>query len=130
MVDQLLLTPDEAAELLRVASGDVIAMIEAGDLAGLKVAGQWRLTSESVKDFVVKGLKKQNLKALERAFSDQSRWARIIEEDPKFAQSIADGNFEPNSMGAFLQEVLRVSGASKEGKVVPIRGKSGEESDS
>lgn len=121
-MDHILLTPEETAELLRVAESDVIAMIEHGDLAALRVADQWRITIDSVKEFVTSGLRKQNAKALERALSDHSMWARILEEDPAFTHRIESGRFEANTMGAFLQEALSVSRAAKSGKVVPIRG--------
>jgi excisionase family DNA binding protein len=129
-LDHPLLTPEEAAELLSVSAADVISLIENGDLAGLQIAGHWRITFDSIKDFVASGLRKQNVKALERAFLDHSKWARIIEEDPAFARSIEDGTFELGTMGAFLKEALLVSRASKIENVIPIRGKSDDNADS
>lgn len=129
-MDHPLLTPEEAGELLRVSAADVISLIDDGDLAGLQIAGHWRITFDSVKDFVASGIRKQNVKALGRAFLDHSRWTRIIEEDPEFARGIENGYFEPGTMGAFLKEALLVSCASKSENVVPIRGKSDDNADS
>ncbi len=121
MVEHILLTPEEAAELLRIEPQDVIAMIEDSTLAGLQVRGHWRVTSESVTQFLSDNLRAQNLKALSRKLNDQNAWAKLLEETPEFKEKIENEHFESGSMGEFLQEALAVAKGTKSGKVVQFK---------
>jgi len=49
--DQIL-TPAEAAAILRVSEADVTASLDKGDLKGKKIGGQWRVTRAAVDDFL------------------------------------------------------------------------------
>lgn len=121
-MDQPLLTADEVAELLRIEPSDAVALVEDGSLAGFQVRGQWRITFESIKQFVSQNLQKQNLKALERKLHDHSVWARALQDAPELAQQIKSGSFEAGTMGAFLQEALAASKGGSSGKVVTFPG--------
>lgn len=121
MTEQILLTPEEAAELLRITPQDVVAMIEDGTLAGLQIRGHWRVTSESITQFLSENLRAQNLKALSRKLSDRNVWAKLLEESPKFKKQIENEHFEPGSMGEFLQEALAVAAGTKSGNVVQFK---------
>jgi excisionase family DNA binding protein len=46
------LSPADAARLLGVTEGDVIASLEAGDLKGKKIGSQWRLTRAQLAQFL------------------------------------------------------------------------------
>jgi excisionase family DNA binding protein len=46
------LTPEQVATMLGVAQADVLASLEAGDLKGKKIGRQWRVTRESVAQFM------------------------------------------------------------------------------
>ena len=48
----LVLTLEEAAELMKVAPGLVERHLESGELAGRKLDGEWRTTSRAVLEFV------------------------------------------------------------------------------
>ncbi len=130
MAEQILLTPEEASELLRVTSQDVIAMIEDGALAGLQIRGHWRVTSESVTQFLSENLRTQNLRALSRKLNDHNVWAKLLEESPEFKKQIENKHFEPGSMGAFLQEALAVARGTKSGNVVQFKNSTDEPKDS
>ena len=119
-MDTVLLTPEEAATLLRVSEADVLNLVRCGDIAALNVAGKWRITSESVIEYIAAGLRKQNAKALGRALSDRARWAEALRDMPDVLAIIEGGEFQPGSMGAFLQEALAVRDATTEGKVTRI----------
>jgi excisionase family DNA binding protein len=46
------MTPDEAAKFLKVAAEDVVAAIEAGDLKARKIGSAYRISKESLQDFL------------------------------------------------------------------------------
>lgn len=103
----VLLTPEEVAELLRVAPADVLGLLEAGELAGMPIAGQWRVQGESVKEFLCAGLQRENLRTLERALRDPGRWRKVVREFPDVATAIEQREQAPNSLGALLKEALK-----------------------
>ena len=100
-MSQILLTPDEVAHLLRVARTDVLAMLEQGTLSGMPVAGEWRIRSDSVHDFLREGLERENTRAIEEAFNEPARWAKALREFPDLVANIEAGEHPPDSMGAF-----------------------------
>jgi excisionase family DNA binding protein len=46
------MTPAEAAQFLKVAAEDVVAAIEAGDLKARKIGSAYRISKESLQDFL------------------------------------------------------------------------------
>ena len=46
------LSPADAAKVLGVSEGDVIASLEAGDLKGTRIGSQWRLTRAQLAAFL------------------------------------------------------------------------------
>jgi excisionase family DNA binding protein len=46
------LSPAEAAVMLKVTEADVIASLEAGDLKGKRIGSQWRVTRSAVEQFL------------------------------------------------------------------------------
>jgi excisionase family DNA binding protein len=130
MTDHILLTPEEAAEILRVSKEDVIDLIEDGSLAGLKIKNKWRITTESITQFLSDNLKKQNLKALNKKLKDHNLWAELLNQSPEFKKKIENEKHEPGSMGAFLQEALAVKKGTESGEVVQFRSPSHETEDS
>jgi excisionase family DNA binding protein len=46
------MTPDEAAQFLKVSAEDVVAAIEAGDLKARKLGNAYRISKESLNDFL------------------------------------------------------------------------------
>lgn len=118
MGEEVLLTEGEAAELLRLDPADVVALVEKGDIAGFETRGKWRVTLESVKEYVAASLRKQNLKAAKNKLQSHQAWANILQESPDLAEEIEKNSFEPGTMGAFLQEALADSRQGKSSNVV------------
>ena len=50
--NQVLLTPEEVADVLRIAPSDVMSLLEDGSLSGMLVAGHGRVRAQSVTDFL------------------------------------------------------------------------------
>jgi excisionase family DNA binding protein len=46
------LSPTEAASVLRVTEADVIASLEAGDIKGKRIGSQWRVTRSAIDEFM------------------------------------------------------------------------------
>jgi excisionase family DNA binding protein len=116
---EVLLTPEEVADSLRIPPADVLRLLEEGRLAGLQVAGHLRVRAESVNDFLREGLQRQNLRAIERALHDPARWAKVLREFPDVATSVEQSAQSPNSFAAFLNNALRHHGAEE---VLPTMG--------
>lgn len=115
MSQPLLLTPEEVADLLRLCPADVIGLLEDGSLAGLPIAGHWRVRTESVIDFLRDGLRRENVRAIEKALNDPARWAKVLREFPDLMTSIEQEEYSPNSLGAFLKDALKYDEANAEG---------------
>jgi len=82
-------------------------MLEQGTLSGMPVAGEWRIRSDSVHDFLREGLERENTRAIEEAFNEPARWAKALREFPDLVANIEAGEHSPDSMGAFLKDALR-----------------------
>jgi excisionase family DNA binding protein len=52
-----LLTPEDVAKRLNVSEYTVRRLLRTGELQGLKVGGQWRITPSAVKDYIDKQAK-------------------------------------------------------------------------
>ena len=46
------MTPDEAAGILKVAAEDVVAAIEAGDLKAKKLGNAYRISKKALEEFL------------------------------------------------------------------------------
>jgi TIR domain len=111
---QVLLTPEEVADMLQVAPADVIGLLEAGSLAGMPIAGYWRVRADSISDFLRDGLQRENLRTIERALYDPVHWANVLGKFPEVAIAVEQRDYFPNSLGAFLKDALRHSEATSE----------------
>jgi excisionase family DNA binding protein len=47
-----LLSPEQAAEILGVAPGDVLMELEAGNLKGRRIGTQWRIPRAALDEFL------------------------------------------------------------------------------
>ncbi len=104
--NQILLTPEEVADVLRIAPADVMSLLEEGSLSGMPIRGQWRVRAQSVTDFLREGLQRENIQSLERSLRDPARWAKVLREFPDVMQTLQEGKYSPNSLGAFLKDSL------------------------
>ncbi|SMF94913.1 DNA binding domain-containing protein, excisionase family [Methylomagnum ishizawai] len=119
-MNQIFLTPEEVAELLRVSTDDVVELIEDGSLSALQIGGSWRVTQESLTGFLSNGLKAQNLKAINRVMQDPIAWANMLREFPDVANSIIDGDFKDGTFGEFLQKALATSNGVASGAITTL----------
>ncbi len=51
-MDDDILTAEEAAALLRVKADTILELLKTSELAGRKIAGEWRTTKRALLDFV------------------------------------------------------------------------------
>jgi excisionase family DNA binding protein len=114
--EPLLLTPEEVADLLRVTREEALGLMQDGDLAGMQIAGQWRIRADSVNDFLSHGLQRKNLRMLDRELNNPARWAIMLQEFPELAAKIEQGDHELDSFGFFLKGALQKTGAGTEEK--------------
>jgi excisionase family DNA binding protein len=105
-MDYVLLSHDEAAALLGLSSEQVIALIDSGELGGLRVAGDWRVPLKSITRMLAVGTSAQTMRAVERVFNDKNAWDRVFGAHPEVTQSVESGAFPKGSVGALLKEAL------------------------
>ena len=49
-----LLSPGDVANALKVSEGDVLAILESGELAGKKIGSTWRIKRSSLDEYLAK----------------------------------------------------------------------------
>lgn len=118
-MDYVLLSPDEVGVLLNLSRDEVVRLVETGELAGLKVAGHWRVPLKSIAQMLANGLKEQNIRALERVFNDNEAWNRVFGAHPEITQAIEAGAFPVGTVGAYLKEAIGISRDQQSGQVGP-----------
>jgi excisionase family DNA binding protein len=118
-MDYVLLSPGEVATLLNLGEDEVVALVETGELRGLRVAGHWRVPLKSVAEMLATGLKEQDVRALERVFNDHATWQRVFGAHPEVTQSIEAGEFPRGTIGAYLKEAIGLSRQQQAGQVGP-----------
>ncbi len=118
-MDYVLLSPGEVGTLLNIAPEEVVALVETGELAGLRVAGHWRVPLKSVAAMLATGLKDQNVRALERVFDDAATWTRVFGAHPEVTQTLEAGQFPEGTVGAWLKEAIAIYRQQQSGQVGP-----------
>ena len=108
-MDYVLLTPDEAGALLSLDSDEIVGLIESGELAGLRINGQWRVPLKSITALLAAGTRLPTAGALERVFNDHGTWHRVFGAHPEVTQEIAAGEFPTGSVGAYLKQAIGLS---------------------
>ena len=116
-MDYVLLSPEEVGALLNLSSGEIVGLVETGELAGLRISGQWRVPLKSVAQMLAAGLKEQNVRALERVFNDPHTWLRVFGSHPEVTQSIETGDFPIGTVGAYLQQAISLTRDQRAGRV-------------
>jgi excisionase family DNA binding protein len=118
-LDYVLLSPEEAAELLNLSAKEVVDLVETGELGGLRVAGHWRIPLKSIAHLLSEGMKAQNVRALERVFNDHATWKRVFGAHPEVTQLIEEGAFPYGTVGAYLKEAISIARSQRAGSVGP-----------
>ena len=108
-MDYVLLTPEEAATLLNFEPGEIVGLIETGELGGLKVAGQWRVPLKSITQLLADGVKLKTARSLAQVFEDHATWRRVFGAHPEVTQQLEAGQFPPGSVGARLKEAIALA---------------------
>ena len=107
-MEYVLLTPDEAGALLNISRDDIVGLVETGELAGLRIAGHWRIPLKSITALLAAGMKSQTARSLERVFNDPTAWTQVFGAHPEITQQIEAGQFPTGSVGAYLKDALGV----------------------
>ena len=118
-MDYVMLSEEEAATLLNLSEHEIVELIEAGELGGLKIAGHWRVPLKSITQMLAAGVKTQTVRALEQVFEDHATWQRVFGAHPEVTQSIEAGEFPSGSVGAYLKEAIAMSRSQRRGQVGP-----------
>lgn len=118
-MDYVLLSPEEAAILLNLDRGEIVELVESGELGGLRVAGHWRIPLKSITRLLADGVKTQTVRALEKVFEDHATWRRVFGSHPEVTQSIEAGEFPQGSVGAYLKEAISLARQQRAGRVGP-----------
>ena len=105
-MDYVLLSPEEAAALLKRSPQDIVALIESGELGGLKVAGQWRVPLKAITQMLATGMEQHTAQALKMAFDDHATRQRVFGAHPEVTQEIEAGEFPVGSVGAYLKDAI------------------------
>jgi excisionase family DNA binding protein len=115
----VMLSEEEAAALLNLSEHEIVELIEAGELGGLKIAGHWRVPLKSISQMLAAGVKTQTVRALEKVFEDHATWQRVFGAHPEVTQSIEAGEFPSGSVGAYLKEAIAIARSQRRGQVGP-----------
>jgi len=115
-MDYVLMSPEETAELLGLSAQEVVALIESGELGGLKVAGHWKVPLKAITQLLAAGMKPQTANALERVFADRAAWQRVFGAHPEVTQQIEAGEFPVGSVGAYLMESISLARSEQRGR--------------
>lgn len=119
-----ILTVDDVAAFLQVTPAQVRELLDAGELAGFKVAGAWRVPTSAVTDYLRRGMEVAKLQALSRGLTDPRAWARALADMPELRATLEAQHFAESTMGAFLKDALRqVELESKADNVVQFKPK-------
>lgn len=105
-MDYVLLSTEEASELADVPSDKIIALVEAGELGGLRVAGRWRIPLKSIAQLLAMDSSAKPPGALEELFNDQGRWDRVFATHPEVPRSGGVGEGSRGGVRAYLRRAI------------------------
>ena len=118
------LTLGEVAAFLRTEPVHVRQLLEAGDLAGFKIGGEWRVLWAAVVDFLRREMAATQHAALSRSLNDPHTWAHELQRTPDLVALLDGQEFEDGTMGAFLKGALRAEEEERRAdNVVPFKPK-------
>ncbi len=106
-MDDGVLTLGEVAAFLRTEPVHVRQLLEGGNLAGFKIADEWRVLWVAVVDFLRREMAATHQEALLRTLNDPRTWARELQRTPELVALLGGQEFEDKTMGAFLNDALR-----------------------
>ena len=105
--EQSVLTPGDCAAVLGLGEDIITDLLESGQMPGLLVAGQWRLTPDDLQLFLAARRKATELAQLERKLWDSEAWANEYWKHPEEARRILEADYPEGTLGRFLRDALR-----------------------
>lgn len=118
-MDYVLLSADEASELANVPSQDIIARVEAGELGGMRVAGQWRIPLKTVAQLLA-ARQAEEPDALDAMFDDQALWDRVFAGHPEVSRARTADEKSLGGVRAYLRSAI---GRARAGGDTDVEGK-------
>lgn len=76
------LTLPGVADFLRTDPETVQRLIDRGELAAFKVAGEWRVLEAAILRYLKEQMEATRMEAFERVLTDPRTWGRILDEMP------------------------------------------------
>jgi hypothetical protein len=120
----VVLTLGEVAAFLRTEPVHVRQLLEGGNLAGFKVAGEWRMLWVAIVEFLQREMAATQQEALSRNLNDPRTWARELQQTPELVSLLEGQAFEDGTMGAYLKKALQVQEQeSTADNVLPFKAK-------
>ena len=105
--NQPILKVEEVADFLRTQPIHVLRLLESGKIAGFKVAGEWRIASAALLEFLRSEMEATQQEVLQRNLSDPREWAKQLQRMPEYRAFLEEQEFDENTFGAFLKRGLR-----------------------
>ncbi len=87
--DQLVFTPAECADVLRVDEEVVLELLETGQLRGFQVGDDWRTTTAQVHYYLQSRSQAQEFETFVQQISDPESWAAALREQPDLLHEIS-----------------------------------------
>jgi Helix-turn-helix domain len=97
------LTVEEVAACLRTDVANVLALLEDGTLVGFKIAGEWRILSAALADFLRREMEASQQAALPKRITDPRTWVR----DPQLLALLNEREHEEGTFGAWVMDAAR-----------------------
>lgn len=101
---RLILTVDECARILRVERQLVVGLLESGELVGLLIRNEWRVTPHQLQEFLIEQTNATQLEVLSNQLQNPRVWARELANHPEFKKQIESETYGENTFGRFLQD--------------------------
>lgn len=105
-MDYVLLSAEETAQLLNVASEEIIARVEAGDLGGMRVAGHWKIPLKTVAQLMASRAVENLPAQFDELFNDQVLWDRIFSAHPELSRPRKADEKSPGGVRAYLRNAV------------------------
>ena len=104
--ENLLVTAEEVASLLRTDIKTVITFLESGELDGFKIGNDWRVRKDSINIFLNNRITDQRMSSLTSNLQKPEIWARELKNFPGLKKQIAETDYDEGSLGAFLKTII------------------------
>lgn len=102
-----ILNVEDVIKILRVDADTIVALLQSGQLDGLKIGTQWRIRESDLAVFLEKQVESQRVRSAVEKLSNPKWWAEIMKSEyPDVLKQIKEADFPEGTMGAFLKKGL------------------------